>query len=91
MRRLSEDAAALEEKAELPRRSALPAALLVDHDCIQQPTAANSLHERRVYSADCCTELLAKNLGALGEVPFNEDVQSSHSHCAPQGVPVGED
>ena len=34
---------------------------------------------------------LAKNLGALGKVLFNEDVQSSHSHCAPQGVPVGEE
>ena len=88
MRRLRQNAPALQQQAELPRRAPLLALRLVDDDGVQQAAAADSGHKGVLERGDLGAEDLSELEGPIGKVLLKEDVQRSDTDGGTEGVSV---
>lgn len=91
VRRLGQDALALHDERQIPRRPALRALALVDHDRVQQTLATDfrdpaALRADRLERAEAGAHLLAEALGAGRQVLVDDDFESSLSDSARERV-----
>ena len=88
MRRLRQNAPALQQQAELPRRAPLLTLRLVDDDGVEQAAAADGGHEGVLERGDLGAEDLSELQCPVGKVLLEEDVQRSDTDGRTKGVSV---
>jgi hypothetical protein len=86
--RLRQHTPTLQEQTELPSSPSLRALRLINDDSVQQPPTPHARHKRVLQFCDGRAEELSELERTLGEILFDENVESGHGNGTSQWVAV---